>query len=237
MGWPKGVPFSAEHRARMSASRKGVTKSPEHKAKIAAAHRGKTVPQHLRDQIAAKLQGRTLSPEHAAKSRETIKAAHASSLAPEVRSRAAETQRKRRMSDEQKAHLSRLNTGKRLSEETKAKIGAWGRGRPASYPMRRFYYKDVPFRSTWEVRAAKAMDALGIRWEFESRRFDLGEETYAPDFYLPDDGAYWEVKGYFGPQSQKTIGLFRGRYPDIPLVLLTERGLRLLEQAVATKAA
>lgn len=237
MPWPKGVPFSPDHRARMGASRRGVPKSPEHKAKIAAAQRGKTVPQCLRDQIAEKLRGRKLSPEHAAKSRETIKLAMAASLKPEAMARRVEAQRKRRMTPEQKAHLSALNTGKTLSAETKAKIGAWGRGRPAAYPMKRFYYRDVPFRSTWEVRAAKAMDALGIRWEFEARRFNLGSETYAPDFYLPDDDAFWEVKGFYGPQSQKTIGLFREQYPEIPLVLLTERGLRLLEQAVATKAA
>ncbi len=115
------------------------------------------------------------------------------------------------------------------------RMGMRLRGRPATYPMRRFYYRDVPFRSSWEVRAAKALDVFGIKWEYESRRFDLGTETYAPDFYLPDDNAFWEVKGYFGPKSQRTVSLFR-KLNTHPLVLIGAAELKLLERAAETCA-
>lgn len=109
------------------------------------------------------------------------------------------------------------------------RLGDRLRGKPATYPMRRSYYKGVPFRSSWEVRAAKSLDALGIQWEFESKRFDLGSETYAPDFYLPTEDVFWEIKGYYGPKSQRTVALFREKYPQHRLVLIDEVALEILE--------
>jgi hypothetical protein len=91
-------------------------------------------------------------------------------------------------------------------------------------------------RSSWELRTAQALDALGVRWEFEPKRFDLGTQTYTPDFYLPDGDCYWEVKGYYGPKSRKTVALFRERYPDVRLLLVTEVSMLALERA-ALKAA
>jgi len=138
---------------------------------------------------------------------------------------------------ERRARLRAALTGRTLSPEHCAKMSDRMMGKPAQYPRHWSYYNDRAFRSSWEVRAARAMDALGIRWEYEARRFDLGSQTYCPDFYLPDDGAYWEVKGYYGPKSQKTITLFRAQHPEIPLVLLTEQPLLLLEQAASLRAA
>jgi len=85
----------------------------------------------------------------------------------------------------------------------------------------------------WEVRVAKALDALGIRWEFEPRRFDLGPQTYTPDLYLPDGPCYLEVKGYYGPKSQKTISLFRECYPNTRLLLVREVEMKALERAAS----
>jgi hypothetical protein len=39
------------------------------------------------------------------------------------------------------------------------------------------------------------MDAMGIAWEYEYEGFDLGKNGYyLPDFYLPNDGYWAEVK-------------------------------------------
>jgi hypothetical protein len=139
---------------------------------------------------------------------------------------------------ETRAKISRAKTGLRpnLSPEQRAAKSARFKGRPSPYPNRRFYYKGVPFRSSWEVRAAKALDALDIRWEYESRRIDLGTQTWAPDFYLPDMNAFWEVKGYFGPKSRRTVDLFRS-LRDEPLVVVSEKVLKILEQSAARVAA
>src|SRR5262245_26636571 len=175
-GRPKGFTMSPEHRAKIAAAHLGRPKSAATRAAMSAAKKGK--PGHrLTDEhkaaVSSARKGKPLSAEH----REKLRAAK---LANPVR-----------------YWLGRERGP--LSEETKAKQSASLRGKPAPYPMKRFYYKGVAFRSSWEVRAAQAMDRLGIRWEFEAIRFDLGTETYAPDFYLPDEHAVWEVKGYFGP--------------------------------------
>lgn len=208
-----GFTLTAEHRAKIGAALRGVRKSDAARAAMSAAKKGRP-GRKLTDAEKASLRayrlGKALSPEH----RDKLRAAKL-------------------------VNPVRYWLGKErgpLSPETKARQSASLRGKPAQYPMRRFHYRGVAFRSTWEVRAARALDALGVRWEYESRRFDLVSQTYAPDFYLPDDGAVWEVKGYFGPKSQRTVGLFREQYPEVPLVLLTERGLRLLEQAATERA-
>lgn len=234
MGWPKGVPFSAEHRAKMSASRRGVPKSAEHAARIAAANRGRHHSLETRQKIAAIRRGTKLSEETKRKISAIQKGRK---LTAEWAANIAAGQRGKVISAEQRALLSALNKGKKLSAETRAKIGAAGRGRPASFPNRRFHYRGAALRSSWELRCAQALDALGIEWQFECRRFDLGSQTYAPDFYLPADGAFWEVKGYFGPKSQVTVALFREKYPEIPLVLVTGKVLLAIERAAAARAA
>jgi hypothetical protein len=80
-------------------------------------------------------------------------------------------------------------------------------------------YKSIKLRSSYEVVLAKGFDALGIAWIYEPQRFDLGECTYLPDFYLPDLGVYWEAKGWLDPESRKRIRLFRQLHPDKPLVV------------------
>lgn len=136
-----------------------------------------------------------------------------------------------------RAKMSVAKTGRRvLPPEHYQRLAVLFRGREAPYPKRRFYYRDVAFRSSWEMRTAVALDALGVQWLYESKRFDLGRETYCPDFYLPDDDAYWEVKGYYGPKSKRTIGLWRSIRPE-PLVLVTESVLEMLERAASIKPA
>lgn len=178
---------SAETRAKMRAAKlgkpgpwRGKVRGPhsaEWNAKISAAHLGVPKPNNVREKIRATLTGMPWTEER----RHNVIAA---SKQPERRAR-----------------VSAALTGRKLSPEHCAKFSARMTGKPAQYPKHRSYYKGYAFRSSWEARAAQAMDALGIRWEYEAHRFDLGSQTYCPDFYLPDDDAYWEVKGYYGPKS------------------------------------
>jgi hypothetical protein len=185
----------------------------EWNSKIGARHRGIPKSLETREKIRVTLTGQAWTEERLRNMRTAAK------------------------SPERRARLSLALSGRKLSPEHVAKVSARMMGKPAQYPKHWSYYDGLAFRSSWEVRAARAMDALGVRWEYESRRFDLGSQTYCPDFYLPDDGAYWEVKGYYGPKSQTTIELFRAQHPEIPLVLLTEQPLLLLEQAARLRVA
>lgn len=57
-------------------------------------------------------------------------------------------------------------------------------------------YNGYRFRSRLEARWAVFFDALGIKYEYEPEGFEMSDGTkYLPDFYLPNDNYYIEVKG------------------------------------------
>jgi hypothetical protein len=109
-------------------------------------------------------------------------------------------------------------------------------GKPCRHAKHVFAYNGRRFRSSYEVRTAAALDALGIAWTYESRRFDCGAFTYAPDFHITHDNVFWEVKGWYGPDSRRKVEAFRRLYPDVPLVVFTESCLDALEAAVRVAA-
>lgn len=56
-------------------------------------------------------------------------------------------------------------------------------------------YSGHRFRSRLEARWACFMDCLGIEWEYEKEGFDLDGLWYLPDFWLPKQNCWMEVKG------------------------------------------
>ena len=59
---------------------------------------------------------------------------------------------------------------------------------------RRTIYRDIIFRSRLEAKWASMMDLIGIDFEYEPRRFKTDLGYYLPDFWLPDIGAWLELK-------------------------------------------
>jgi hypothetical protein len=213
MPWPRGKTrtHSAETRAKMSAAAFGRPKSAEARANMSAAKKGRTVCRPFTAEDYAKSiatrKGRALTPEHRAK----LAAAKIGKPGP---------------------WLGRKRGP--LTDEWKAKQSASLKGKPAAFPLRRFYYRDVPFRSTYEVRAAQSFDRLGMRWEYEPKRFDLGGSyTYLPDFYLPDEDMYVEVKGYYGPKSAETMSRMFEAHPDVSVAILQRLQIEALEVVAA----
>jgi hypothetical protein len=207
----KGETTSPETRAKMSAAAMGRPKSSAARAAMSAAKLGKPAahqftPADYAKSISVRV-GRPLSPEHRAK----LSAAKIGKPGPWL--------------------------GKKrgpISAETSAKLSASLKGKPAQFPLKRFYYRDVPFRSSYEVRAAQAFDRLGMAWEYEPKRFDLGGSyTYLPDFFLPDEGMYVEVKGYYGPDSATTMSLMLSAHPDVEVAILQRSQIEALELIAA----
>jgi hypothetical protein len=57
-------------------------------------------------------------------------------------------------------------------------------------------YAGCRFRSRLEARWARFFDFIGVRWKYEKEGFDLGKSgAYLPDFWLPDLGIWYEIKG------------------------------------------
>jgi len=56
-------------------------------------------------------------------------------------------------------------------------------------------YNNIHFRSRLEARWSIFWDALGVKYEYEPTKFDLGEIRYIPDFWLPEREKWVEIKG------------------------------------------
>lgn len=56
-------------------------------------------------------------------------------------------------------------------------------------------YNGYWFRSRLEARWAVFFDKAGIQYQYETQGFTDGDNSYLPDFYLPDYDTYVEVKG------------------------------------------
>lgn len=195
------------------------------------------IPQDVRDKMSAATKGRRLSLGMTGKTHST-----------DTRRRMSQMMMGRRPSAESVAKMAASKIGTRLgprhphSAATRAKISAatklktprgrnhprWGKSSPH---IRRAEYNGCLFRSSYEVRFAKALDRRGMAWEYEQRRFDLGECTYMPDFFIPSTGAFWEIKGWFTDVSKNKVRLFRERYPDIPLIVATNDVVKMMERS------
>jgi hypothetical protein len=85
-------------------------------------------------------------------------------------------------------------------------------------------YAGCRFRSRTEARWAVVFDALGEQWRYELEGFELSDGTrYLPDFYLPNQRAWIEVK----PQLDHREAKWRRFFED----LVEETGFAALASA------
>lgn len=94
-------------------------------------------------------------------------------------------------------------TRKKISESMKAAV----KRNPGSYSSSNVcgrvkiqYYNGQKFHGGWEVLIAKHLDYMMVKWIRNSNSFEYvykgKTHLYFPDFYLPDNDMYIEIKGY-----------------------------------------
>lgn len=91
-------------------------------------------------------------------------------------------------------------------------------------------YRGIRYRSRLEARWAVFFTELSIPFEYEKETFDLpGVGYYLPDFWLPEQECWVEIKGAFSQNDGKASRLAKhGEFPvylfvgDIPYVTRTE---------------
>lgn len=89
----------------------------------------------------------------------------------------------------------------------------------------------INFYSRWEANIARMYTFLNMRWQYAPKSFDIGGQTYTPDFYLPEKDMYIEVKNFWWTYSKIRDEKFRTIYPHIHLdVVLKEEYLKLEKQ-------
>lgn len=76
-------------------------------------------------------------------------------------------------------------------------------------------YDGHRFRSRMEARWAVFFNTLGIRYEYEKEGFDLDGLWFLPDFWLPQQKAWIEVKGVTTEDDfEKASRLFAHQFKD-----------------------
>lgn len=87
-------------------------------------------------------------------------------------------------------------------------------------------YRGYRFRSRLEARWAVFFDTLRVKWEYEKEGYDLEGMYYLPDFWMPDQDCWIEIKGNDPSDDElekvrrlarltgKTVYIFSGPIPD-----------------------
>ncbi len=75
------------------------------------------------------------------------------------------------------------------------------------------------FRSGMEANIARYYNVVKVKWLYESKEFEFktikrGNRYYKPDFYLPKDGIWVEVKGWFRRSDKIKLRRFKRYYPE-----------------------
>lgn len=91
-------------------------------------------------------------------------------------------------------------------------------------------HKGDTLRSGFEVRGAKFLDSMKVKYEYETLKIKYivpeSTHTYTPDFILPN-GIVVEYKGRFTPQDRKKMALVVEQHPelDIRMVFMVDNTL------------
>ena len=94
-------------------------------------------------------------------------------------------------------------------------------------------YNDYRFRSRLEARWAVFFDALGIKYEYEKEGFDVNGTWYLPDFWLPEQDCWYEVKGSYTSTNPmwddlaRDLALSRAHHQSIAYPLESNRAHRV----------
>ena len=78
----------------------------------------------------------------------------------------------------------------------------------------------IYFRSRYEKVVAEFLAEENIHFEYEPYCFKVGKHIYVPDFYIPYNDCFLEVKGYFGLGSKSKLSKFLSLYPDVNLIMI-----------------
>lgn len=119
--------------------------------------------------------------------------------------------------------------GKHHTKESIQKISGKNNGmygKPTPFPKGQYYIKKdgskIWLRSSYEIAYAKYLDSKEIDWIYEPKRFILKtiNRTYLPDFYLPKEDEYIEIKGYLDKTSFLLFDTFKKEYSNIKIIMI-----------------
>lgn len=129
-------------------------------------------------------------------------------------------------------------TIKNLSEIKSQVVGEnhsrYGKKPPkGSGRCRWYHYNGKTYQGTWEFKVGLWLEQQNKNFycheNVKQFKYELNgfEKTYCPDFYLPDENVFVEVKGYFTKEDRQKIEIVKQLYPNEKIEIFDES--RLLE--------
>ena len=78
------------------------------------------------------------------------------------------------------------------------------------------------FKSAWEANTARLLEFQKRTWQYEPKTFWFeairrGVRSYKPDFYLPKEDIYIEVKGYLDAKSKTKLKRMAKYHPKVKI--------------------
>jgi len=190
----------------------GKKHSKEALIKMSIAHKGKTLSEEHKKKLSESRKGKPKSEEWKSKMRGKNNPNFG-----------------KPMSAEQKIKLSIAHKGKCAGKNNprygKIASNHSGKGKRSYYisPLQ----NNVCFKSSYELAYAKYLDSINEPWMYEIETFDIGNNTYTPDFFLPRKELFVEIKGYMSPKAHDKITRFKEQYPW-NLEILFEKDLKTM---------
>lgn len=86
-----------------------------------------------------------------------------------------------------------------------------------------FVNENVKLQGTWELKYAMYLNDNNIKWikgKVLVYYKDNKKHKYLPDFYLPIENEYHEIKGFFPESAQEKMQLVKEQHPDKIIKLL-----------------
>lgn len=91
---------------------------------------------------------------------------------------------------------------------------------------------EVKLNHRWELLYAMYLDSIKEPWyhEYKTFRFIFNNKqvSYTPDFFLPVQNKYIEIKGWWRRDSEQKFEEFKKQYPNIKIDLLMKKDLKRL---------
>lgn len=81
-------------------------------------------------------------------------------------------------------------------------------------------YNGYLFRSRTEARWAIFFDAIGLKYDYEPGGFSLSSGNYLPDFYLPEQKIWVEIKGKTQTEHEWELAKDLSQYTKDPVMMI-----------------
>lgn len=134
------------------------------------------------------------------------------------------------MSEDQKKKISKSlkgRPGKSLTEETKQKLSKALSCNNNGGKCKWFLVNGQKVQGTWERDVAIKLDEMGVVWQklytnIHTIPYKLNNKLkhYTPDFYLPNENIYLEIKGYWWGNDKEKMNAVFDQHKDIRIVLI-----------------